>query len=236
MSATVPVMASRISSFRDLLRVRPDVEPFTVAAIDSADTHGVKKKRAGRELPEVQDEIFSLQDRLWAEKKQGVLVVLQGMDTSGKDGTIKHVMSRLNPQGVHVHTFKQPTPEERRHDFLWRVRRQVPELGMIGIFNRSQYEDVLVARVDNLAPLEEIEKRYDKINRFESELTATGIQLIKIMLHISFEEQRQRLIARLMDPTKRWKFSPNDIEKRAQWGEYWAAYDVALNRCTTTAA
>src|SRR5438105_10501819 len=142
MSATVPVMASRISSFRDLLRVRPDVEPFTVAAIDSADTHGVKKKRAGRELPEVQDEIFSLQDRLWAEKKQGVLVVLQGMDTSGKDGTIKHVMSRLNPQGVHVHTFKQPTPEERRHDFLWRGRRAEPGVGQGGMFHPPPAQDV----------------------------------------------------------------------------------------------
>src|SRR6266567_4609374 len=145
-------MTSKISSFRELLAVRPDLGPVTVAAIDPDSAHGRKKGKALDDLAGVEKEVFSLQDRLWAERKQAVLVVLQGTDTSGKDGTIKHVMSGLNPQGVHAHSFKEPTPEERRHEFLWRIRRQVPAPGMIGIFNRSQYEDVLIARVDGLAP------------------------------------------------------------------------------------
>jgi PPK2 family polyphosphate:nucleotide phosphotransferase len=215
---------------------RPDLGPVTVADIDPDSTYGLERPRARRQLAKAEEEIASLQDRLWAERKQAVLVVLQGMDTSGKDGTIKHVMSGLNPQGVRVASFKEPTPEERRHDFLWRIRRQVPGPGLVGIFNRSHYEDVLVARVDGLASPEVIEQRYERINHFEAELARAGVRLVKVMLHVSFEEQRQRLIARLKDPTKHWKFSSDDLDKRAQWGDYWAAYDLVLTRCSPPAA
>lgn len=216
---------------RDTLRAQ--ASPSTV---DPGHTHGFKKRKALSQLPAIRQELFSLQERLWAEQQPAVLVVLQGMDTSGKDGTIAHVMSGLNPSGVHVHGFKVPTTEELRHDFLWRIRKQVPGHGMVGIFNRSHYEDVLIARVDSLAPPEAIEHRYGKINRFEAELAAAGISLIKIMLHISYAEQRRRLVARLEDPTKHWKFSTTDIDKRAQWGAYMTAYDIVVSRCSPAAA
>jgi PPK2 family polyphosphate:nucleotide phosphotransferase len=221
---------------RDLLRAPTGAEAAVLAGIDPADTHGLKKKRARERVPELQAELAELQERLWAEHRRAVLIVLQGMDTSGKDGTIEHVMGGLNPQGVHVHAFKAPTPQELRHDFLWRVRRQVPGPGVIGIFNRSHYEDVLIARVDRLAPAAEIERRYGAINRFEAGLASAGVRLVKVMLHISFEEQRRRLVARLENTAKRWKFEVADIDKRAQWDDYQAAYDLAIQRCSTPAA
>jgi PPK2 family polyphosphate:nucleotide phosphotransferase len=217
---------------RDLLRAPAGVGTGGLAAIDPADTHGVRKKRARERLPELQAELDELQERLWAEHRCAVLVVLQGMDTGGKDGTVEHVMSGLNPQGVHVHAFKAPTPQELRHDFLWRVRKEVPGPGVIGIFNRSHYEDVLIGRVDHLAPAAEIERRYGAINRFEARLVRAGVRLVKVMLHISFEEQRQRLVERLEDPAKRWKFEVADIDERAQWDDYQAAYDLAIQRCS----
>jgi PPK2 family polyphosphate:nucleotide phosphotransferase len=217
---------------RDLLRAPAG----GLDAADPADTHGVKKKRAWARLPGLHAELADLQERLWAEQRRAVLVVLQGMDTSGKDGTIAHVMGGLNPQGVHVHAFKEPTPEELRHDFLWRVHRQLPGPGVIGIFNRSHYEDVLIARVEGLAPPAEIERRYDAINRFEADLAGRDVTLLKVVLHISFEEQRERLVARLEDPTKHWKFDAGDVDKRARWDDYRAAYDLAIERCSTTAA
>jgi PPK2 family polyphosphate:nucleotide phosphotransferase len=217
---------------RDRLRVTGG-GPAVLAAIDPGDTHGIKKGRARSRLEAISEELKELQERLWAERKRSVLVVLQGMDTSGKDGTVEHVMGGLNPQGVRVQSFKAPTPEELRHDFLWRIRRAVPEPGLIGIFNRSHYEDVLVARVDGLAAADVIERRYAQINRFEKELARAGVHLLKVMLHISFEEQRARLVARLEDPDKHWKFETADIEKRAQWPDYQAAYEVALDRCST---
>ena len=217
---------------RDLLAVRPEDGPFTLRAIDPAATHGVAKGRARAERDAVAKELSELQERLTAERQRSLLIVLQGMDTSGKDGTIEHVMSGLNPQGVHVHAFKQPTPRELRHDFLWRIRRELPEPGGIGIFNRSHYEDVLIARVDGLAPPRMIERRYGRIDQFEADLVRRGTRLVKVMLHLSFEEQRRRLVARLEDPDKRWKFAPDDVDKRSQWDDYQAAYDVALQRCS----
>ena len=229
---TLPaIVTARTLAIRDLLRM--PIGAAGLAAIDPGDTHGVKRKRADERLPRLHVELSELQERLWAEQRRSVLVVLQGMDTSGKDGTIGHVMSGLNPQGVHVHAFKQPTPQELRHDFLWRVRRQVPGPGVVGIFNRSHYEDVLIGRVEGLAPPAEIERRYGAINRFEAELSRTGMRLVKVFLHISFEEQRERLVARLEDQTRHWKFDPADIDKRAQWDDYRAAYDLALERCST---
>jgi PPK2 family polyphosphate:nucleotide phosphotransferase len=225
-------VTAKTPDMRDLLRAPTGPGAAGLVAIDPADTHGVRKKRARERLPQLQAELAELQERLWAEHRRAVLVVLQGMDTSGKDGTIKHVMSGLNPQGMHVHAFKAPTPQELRHDFLWRVRRQVPGPGVIGIFNRSHYEDVLIGRVEHLAPAAEIERRYAAINRFEARLVRAGVRLVKVMLHISFEEQRQRLVERLEDPAKRWKFEVADIDKRARWDDYQAAYDLAIRRCS----
>jgi PPK2 family polyphosphate:nucleotide phosphotransferase len=225
------VTATKLA-MRDLLRA----PAAGLDAVDPAQTHGVKKKHAREQQTGILAELDDLQERLWAEQRRAVLVVLQGTDTSGKDGTVEHVMGGLNPQGVHVHSFKQPTPQELRHDFLWRVRQQVPGPGVIGIFNRSHYEDVLIARVAGLAPAAEIERRYGAINRFEAALTTSGVTLVKVVLHISFEEQRERLVQRLEDPDKHWKFEASDIDKRAQWDEYRTAYDLAIARCSTAEA
>ena len=179
---------------------------------------------------------MSLQDCLHAEGKRSVLIVLQGMDTSGKDGTIRYALRGLNPQGVRIVSFKAPTPNERRHDFLWRIKRQLPRPGEIVIFNRSHYEDVLIAKVRALASPKVIDKRYDLINRFEAEIVKHGTTVIKVFLHISADEQRDRLFARLKESDKQWKFSGNDISERRYWGEYQKAYSAAIGRCSTTAA
>jgi PPK2 family polyphosphate:nucleotide phosphotransferase len=177
--------------------------------------------------------LFELQDKLYAERKKALLLVLQGMDTSGKDGTITHVIGNLNPQAVQITPFKQPTPAEKRHGFLWRIRRRLPSPGDVGIFNRSHYEDVLIVRVHGLAPLNVIERRYELINRFERQVTDQRIKIVKICLHISYEEQRTRLIERLNDPDKQWKFSVHDIDERAYWDDYQSAYSIAITRCST---
>ena len=179
---------------------------------------------------------MSLQECLHAEGKRSVLIVLQGMDTSGKDGTIRYALRGLNPQGVKIVSFKAPTPNERRHEFLWRVKRQLPRPGEIVIFNRSHYEDVLIAKVRALASPEVIDRRYDLINRFEADVVKHGTTLIKLFLHISADEQRDRLFARLRESDKQWKFSGNDISERRYWAEYQKAYSAALGRCSTTAA
>ena len=186
-------------------------------------------------------ELDELQERLYAEgtgarARRRVVLVLQGMDTSGKDGTIKHVAGQLNPQGVHIASFKQPTEEELEHHFLWRIRRQIPAAGLVGVFNRSHYEDVLVVRVHELVAPAVWGKRYGEINDFEAELAADGVTWIKVFLHISHEEQRERLIARLDDPTKRWKFNPSDVRERRFWADYQRAYADALERCSTDTA
>ena len=219
---------------RDLLRAEPHDGTFRMADWDADSTPGMKSsKRAIRDLKKHQQKLFDLQERMFADKKRSVLIVLQGMDTSGKDGTIKHVIGNLNPQGVSITTFKAPTPEEKRHGFLWRIRKRLPVPGQIGIFNRSHYEDVLIARVHQLAEPDVIERRYDVINQFEKELDRSKTKVIKISLLISYEEQRMRLLERLEDPDKRWKFSEHDIDERAFWDEYQAAYGVAITRCST---
>jgi PPK2 family polyphosphate:nucleotide phosphotransferase len=173
------------------------------------------------------------QDKLFAEGRRALLVVLQGTDTAGKDGTIRHVFNETGPLGVTVTSFRRPSEEELAHDFLWRVHLACPRRGCIGIFNRSHYEDVLVGRVRKLAPADEIERRYDQINAFERMLTENGTTILKFMLHISGKEQGERLQARLDEAKGRWKFDPGDLDDRKQWGEYQAAYDTMLNRCST---
>jgi PPK2 family polyphosphate:nucleotide phosphotransferase len=224
-------------SLRDQLAI-PVGTPVDMDALDARATPlapGGKKKTAAAMLTDG-DRLADLQEALFAAGSRRVLVVLQGMDTSGKGGVIEHVIGLVNPQGVHIASFKKPTPEELRHHFLWRVRRALPGPGLIGIFDRSHYEDVLVARVHALAPADVIEKRYAEIEKFEAGLAAQGYTLVKCFLHISYEEQRERLLARLEDPDKHWKFNPADLAERARWAEYQEAYRIALERCATAEA
>jgi PPK2 family polyphosphate:nucleotide phosphotransferase len=205
---------------RDLLRAEVHDGRFRLAEVDPAGTPGLKNpKRAVKDVKKHRAKLF--------------LLVLQGMDTSGKDGTITHVIGNLNPQGVQITTFKQPTAEEKRHGFLWRIRRALPDIRKVGIFNRSHYEDVLVVRVHDLAPLNVIERRYDLINRFEKQVTNHRTKIVKICLHISYDEQRNRLMDRLKDPDKQWKFNEHDIDERAYWDDYQSAYSIAITRCST---
>ena len=218
---------------RDLLRAKAG--SFRMADVDPDSRPGLKggPGRALRDIKKRQGKLFELHERLYAERKRSLLVILQAMDTGGKDGTVTHVVRSFNPQGVLITPFKAPTPEERRHGFLWRIRRRLPVPGDIGVFNRSQYEDVLIARVHELAPAAVIERRYGLINAFEKQLARSGTRIVKFCLHISYEEQRQRLLDRLKDPDKRWKFSEHDIEERAYWDDYMSAYGLAISRCTT---
>jgi PPK2 family polyphosphate:nucleotide phosphotransferase len=179
------------------------------------------------------ERLTELQTRLYAESRRSLLVVLQGRDTCGKDGTIRRVFDAVNPQGCVVTTFKKPTDLELSHDFLWRVHYRMPVNGMIGIFNRSHYEDVLVVRVRHLVPRNVWSKRYQQINDFERMLSENGVTILKFFLHISKEEQKQRLLARLEDPSKQWKFSPGDLGERKLWPSYTAAYRDALRKCST---
>lgn len=221
------------------LRVGPG---FDLAGADSTSTPGFKGgKSAGEALLEAgRAELGSLQEQIWAESRFGgrrcVLLVLQAMDTAGKGGIVKHVASAVDPQGVNVYGFKKPTSEELAHDFLWRVRRQLPAPGELGVFDRSHYEDVLIARVRNLAQPAVIEQRYGQINDFERELVDAGTTVVKVMLHISADEQKSRLLARLDDPQKHWKFNPGDLDERALWPRYRDAYQVALERTSTADA
>jgi PPK2 family polyphosphate:nucleotide phosphotransferase len=193
----------------------------------------VKKKEGRRQLLELNQRLETLQELLYAEHKHKVLIVLQGMDTAGKDGTIRHVFEGVNPQGVRVAGFKKPTPEELDHDYLWRVHKQTPGRGEIVIFNRSHYEDVLVVRVHNLVPQEVWSERYKHINDFERLLADEGTTILKFFLHINLDEQRERLQARLDEPAKHWKFNPADLEERELWPEYTAAYEDMLNKTST---
>jgi len=183
---------------------------------------------------ELNERLEELQELLYAEHKHKVLIVLQAMDTGGKDGTIRHVFEGVNPQGVRVASFKKPTLEELDHDFLWRVHKQVPGKGEIVIFNRSHYEDVLVVRVHNLAPKEVWSKRYDHINGFERMLVDEGTTILKFFLHIDLDEQKERLQARLDEPNKRWKFNPDDLEERKLWPKYVKAYEDAISKTSTS--
>ena len=202
--------------------------------IDPDDTDGHSSKKAARKkLAGVIARLAELQNILYAEGKHALLIVLQAMDAGGKDGTIRNVLSGVNPQGVRVTSFKKPTEEELAHDFLWRVHRVVPRGGMIGVFNRSHYEDVLIARVKNLVPETVWRARYEHINAFEKLLADNGVTILKFYLHISKAEQKERLQARLDRPHKRWKFNPADLAERARWDDYMAAFEEALNRCST---
>ncbi len=227
-------MAQRID-LRDALRVRPGSR-LRLARLDPAASHGWDKESAAPELDRQLGRLADLQDRLWAESKRAVLVVLQGIDAAGKDGTINKVMEAFNPQGCPVTSFKVPSSEELAHDFLWRVHKAVPRKGEIGIFNRSHYEDVLVVRVHDLVPKAVWSKRYDQINDFERILTANGTTIVKFFLSIDRDEQRERFQARYDDPTKRWKFSMGDLAERERWDDYQAAFDEALTRTSTAAA
>jgi PPK2 family polyphosphate:nucleotide phosphotransferase len=191
-------------------------------------------KKVGREeVLNLNARLEVLQELLFAERKHRLLVILQGMDTSGKDGVIRSVFEGVNPQGVRVASFKVPTPVELDHDYLWRVHQQTPGRGEIVIFNRSHYEDVLVVRVHSLVPRKVWERRFEHMNKFEKTLADEGTTILKFFLHISPEEQRDRLLARLDDPTKRWKFNPGDLEERKLWNEYLKAYEEALSRTST---
>lgn len=194
------------------------------------------RKVAEREFKELRRELIKSQARLYAEDKHKLLIVFQAMDAGGKDGTIRKVFTGVNPQGVRVHSFKAPTKEELAHDYLWRVHKVVPARGMIGIFNRSHYEDVLVVRVESIVPEPIWRKRYDQINEFEELLSETGTKILKFFLHISPDEQKKRFQDRIDEPTKHWKFSLEDLEKRKKWEDYMEAYEEALNQCTTTCA
>ena len=198
------------------------------------------KKAAADEIPALGERLDALQEALFAEASVGgrraLLLVLQGMDTSGKSGVISHVAGLMNPQGLRIAAFKKPTPEEREHDFLWRIRKQVPGPGFVGVFDRSHYEDVLIVRVDGIVPEQEWRGRYGAIRDFEAELTANGVTLVKCMLHISPEEQQERLLARLDEPAKRWKYNPGDVAVRARWADYRAAYTDALRETDTDTA
>ena len=214
------------------------VEPGTTVDLSQWETSSSATfdgdKRAGKKaLLALNDELEALQELLYAEGKHKVLIVLQATDTGGKDGTIRHVFDGVNPQGVHVASFKKPTEIELDHDYLWRVHARTPGSGEIVIFNRSHYEDVLVVRVHDLVPPAQWEKRYEHINNFEKLLADEGTTIIKFFLHISREEQKERLEERLADPEKHWKFSKGDLAERERWDDYQAAFEAALSRTST---
>jgi PPK2 family polyphosphate:nucleotide phosphotransferase len=219
-----------------LLRVTSDV---VLSEIDTAGSPGFRgsKAAARQELATNLRELGELQERLWAESRSGgrrrILLVLQAMDTAGKGGIVRHVVGGVDPQGVRIHAFKAPTEEERANDFLWRIRRELPEPGIIGVFDRSHYEDVLIHRVRALSTAAEIERRYERIVEFERDLVADGTTVIKVMLHISKREQKDRLTERLDRPDKHWKFSPGDVDERMLWDDYMRAYEIALARTST---
>lgn len=230
-----------MTSVRDLLRVEPG-SAVSLVDVDPRSTPGTDlgKSAAKAQTAALGKELADLQERLYAAGRTGssrrVLVVLQGMDTSGKGGAVKHVAGMVNPAGVRVRGFDKPTGEELAHDFLWRIEKALPPPGTIGFFDRSHYEDVLVVRVRDLVPPSEWEPRYDRINAWEGELVEQGLTLLKVMLHISPEEQRERLLARLDRPRKHWKVDPGDIEERQHWQAYSTAYEAVLERCSTPQA
>ncbi|WP_189062782.1 PPK2 family polyphosphate kinase, partial [Deinococcus arenae] len=202
----------------------------------ATDDDGGLSKDEGKDLTaELLDGLAEWQERLFAESRQSLLIVLQARDAGGKDGTVKHVLGALNPNGVRISNFKVPTDEERAHDFLWRVHAQTPRAGMVGVFNRSHYEDVLVTRVEGIIDNKTAKARLKHIENFEALLTDSGTQILKFYLHVSPDEQRQRLQDRLTDPTKHWKFNPGDLEARAKWDAYTEAYEAALTTSTAAA-
>jgi PPK2 family polyphosphate:nucleotide phosphotransferase len=221
--------------------LQPVTVDFVLADVDTSSHPGIdSKKHAEKALEANHGQLADLQERLFAESKFGgtrsVLLVLQAMDTAGKGGIIRHVVGGIDPQGVHIHAFKAPTDEERKHDFLWRVRPHLPVAGIIGVFDRSHYEDVLIHRVRGFSTPEAIEERYGIITDFEREVVASGTTIIKVMLHISSAEQKQRLSERLERPDKHWKYNPGDVDERKLWPAYQEAYQIALTRTSTADA
>jgi PPK2 family polyphosphate:nucleotide phosphotransferase len=210
---------------------------LTDYATDSTPAIKGGRKEGERRLADLGPGLLDLQSKLFAQGRAGdrrrLLLVLQGMDTSGKGGVLVHTVGLMDPQGLKITSFKAPTEEEREHDFLWRIEKVVPGAGYVGVFDRSHYEDVLIGRVRRLAPAEEIERRYGAINEFEKRLVDDGTVILKCMLHISPQEQKKRLVARLDDPTKYWKYNPGDVDERQLWAPYAEAYEVALERTDT---
>jgi PPK2 family polyphosphate:nucleotide phosphotransferase len=250
-SATITAMAK--TSAKDTRKARPRVQRVTdllrlpagqvdLAQIDTAATPGFDggRKAGAKALATLGPRLADLQERLYAEGRTGarrsLLLVLQGMDTSGKGGTVRHVVGQVDPQGVSLAAFKAPTKEELAHDFLWRIKKRLPEPGMIGVFDRSHYEDVVVVRVRELVAPRTWQRRYATINRFEEKLVADGTTVVKCFLHLSKTESRDRLLARLDKPNKLWKFNPGDLDTREEWNPMIEAYGDALERCNTEAA
>ncbi len=218
-------------------------EGFRLEDVDAGSTPGFDsgKKQGAKELAARREVLGELQERLFAESRAGiakdaVLLVLQAMDTAGKGGIVRHVVGGVDPQGIELVAFKAPTDEERAHDFLWRVESRLPQPGFIGVFDRSHYEDVLIGRVRKLASEEEIERRYGAIADFERRVAASGIRIVKVMLHISPDEQKARLMERLDRPDKHWKYNPGDVDERLRWGDYMAAYQTVFERTSSAEA
>ena len=211
-----------------------DIDPRSTPGFDGDKEAGTAALEGGAKR------LGELQERLFAASRAGdehaVLLMVQGMDTAGKGGIMRHVVGQVDPQGVRIKAFKAPTEEERAHDFLWRIERELPEPGLIGVFDRSHYEDVLIHRVRSLTPADEIERRYGQIVEFEQRVAERGIRLVKVMLHISFEEQGARLLERLDRPDKHWKFNPGDVDERLLWADYMQAYQTVFERTSTDAA
>lgn len=227
------------TSFTDALRVE---RGFSLAKLDPRSTPAFEGDKAAGQaaLPGVADAISELQERLYAESKadgaRSLLLVVQGMDTSGKGGIMRHVVGEMDPQGVRYTAFKAPTAAEKRHHFLWRIRKALPQAGQVGVFDRSHYEDVLIVRVRELVPREVWRGRYAEINEFEKEAADAGTTMVKVMLHISSGEQKARLAQRLERPDKHWKWNPGDVDERQHWPDYQAAYQDALSKCSTDVA
>jgi PPK2 family polyphosphate:nucleotide phosphotransferase len=220
----------------DRLRVKPDSR-VRLDRLDPRETFGHEKETAGPTLDRGLERLQELQERMYAAKEHALLVVVQGLDTSGKDGLIKHVVGGgFNPQGVIVTSFGVPSPEERLHDFLWRHHVAAPRRGGVGIHNRSHYESVLIERVADLVPRATWQRRYEQINEWEAELASEGTTIVKLFLSISKDEQKERLQARLDDPSKHWKFNPDDLATRAKWNDFMNAYEDVLARCSTDIA
>ena len=228
------------SPIADAVRLEAGPVDLSARETDSAPGFDGEKTDGRAALAAMADELADLQERLWAERTAGsrrrVLVVLQGMDTSGKGGVLRHTIGLVDPQGVHITSFKAPTEEELAHDFLWRIEKGVPEPGFIGVFDRSHYEDVLIARVQGFAGPEEIERRYSAINDFEARLADDGVSIIKCMLHLGADEQKARLQERLDNSEKHWKYNTGDLDQRAHWAAYREAYEIALERTHIDAA
>lgn len=226
---------ARLDALPDALRAGAGPGSFDLAGMDRAATPGIKDVATAEDLRlELGDELADLQERLFAEGRTGgtrsVLLVVQGLDTAGKGGIVRHVVGMVDPQGVMIRAFGVPTPEEREHDFLWRIRKALPTAGRIGVFDRSHYEDVLVARVKELVAPEVWEARYDEIVAFERELVASGTTVVKVALMVSRDEQHARLTARLERPDKQWKYNPSDVDTRLLWDDYQEAYQAVLDR------